>query len=439
MRQLLLMILRPFDLSHVERAEHASTVNFVMLSFSGLLLFLLIFPTLIILYLLLLTVAAFFAPAPPGFPGRAARRFLILIPAHNEEKSLPVCLNSLDHIDYPSDYFQVHVVADNCQDDTAAVAKKFGAFVHERTDANHLGKGPALQWLLERLQQSGQPYDALVFVDADTLVSRNLLRAADARLAAGAQALQAYYAVQDVERSWAISLRYAALAVLHYLRPQGRMALGASAGLKGNGMVFPAGTIHALNWSSSLTEDIQLHMDLLFSGRWVEFMPEATVWGEMPESLARSQTQHARWEAGRVALARRYILRLLREAYQSFRSGDRRTAFRFFDAAMEHAIPPLSILVSASLALLIAALVLVVFSRSDGNILNTALLALAAANLFGQMIYVLIGLRLAGAPRSVYRNLLFAPWLMVWKVGQYLRIFVGERQKAWVRTARNEG
>jgi 1,2-diacylglycerol 3-beta-glucosyltransferase len=411
----------------------------MMIFFSGLLFSLLIFPTFVTIYLLLLTVAAFFAPASPGLLSRPARRFLILIPAHNEENSLPVCLNRLNEIDYPSDNFQVHVVADNCQDDTAAVAKKFGAYVHVRTDANRLGKGPALQWLMERLKQSGEPHDALVFVDADTLVSRNILRAADARLSAGAQALQAYYAVQDVERSWAISLRFAALAVLHYLRPQGRMALGGSAGLKGNGMVFPAETIRTLNWSSSLTEDIQLHMDLLLNGRWVEFMPEASVWGEMPESLARSQTQHARWEAGRVDLARQYVPRLLRMAYQRFHSGDRRAAFRFFDAAMEHAIPPLSVLVSASVALLIAAVVLVVFARPAGSALVTALLALAATNLIGQVIYVLVGLRLAGAPRSVYRNLLFAPWLIVWKVGQYLRIFVGERQKAWVRTARNEG
>jgi 1,2-diacylglycerol 3-beta-glucosyltransferase len=411
----------------------------MMIFFSGFLFSLLIFPTFVTIYLLLLTVAASFAPASPGFISRPARRFLILIPAHNEQRSLPECLGSIGQIDYPPELFQVHVVADNCQDDTAAVAKNFGAVVHERRDTGNLGKGPALQWLLERLWQSGEPYDALLFVDADTLVSPNILRAADARLAAGAQALQAYYAVQDPERSWAISLRYAALAVLHYLRPQGRMALGASAGLKGNGMVFPAETICALNWSNSLTEDIQLHMDLLLNGGWVEFMPEATVWGEMPESLARSQTQHARWEAGRVDLARQYIPRLLRNAYQRFHSGDRRAAFRFFDAAMEHAIPPLSILVSASIALLIAAIVLVGFDRSGGSALVTALLALAAANLIGQIIYVLVGLRLARAPRLVYRNLFFAPWLMVWKAGQYLRIFVGERQKAWIRTARNEG
>ena len=411
----------------------------MIIFFSGLLFFLLIFPILITTYLLLLTFAAFFAPAPPRLSNRPTRRFLILIPAHNEEKSLPVCLNSLEQIDYPPELFRVHVVADNCLDETAAVAKKFDVVVHERTNANQLGKGPALQWLMGRLRQSGEPYDALVFVDADTLVSRNFLRVADAHLAAGAQALQAYYAVRDVERSWAISLRYAALAVLHYLRPQGRMALGGSAGLKGNGMVFPAKTLRALNWAGSLTEDIQLHMDLLFHGNSVEFMPEAVVWGEMPETLARSRTQHARWEAGRVDLARRYIPRLLRQSYQRLRSGHLRTAFLFFDAAMEHAIPPLSILVSASLALLCAAFVLVVFYPFGSSALVSALLALAAANLIGQIIYVLVGLRLARAPRAVYRNLLFAPWLIVWKVGQYIRIFVGERQKAWVRTARNEG
>lgn len=409
-----------------------------MVAFS-IILFLLLLPTIFTAYLLLLTVAAFFAPVTSARSNRLLSRFLILVPAHNEAGTLPACLESLRRLDYPAELFQVHVVADNCQDDTAEVARSYKARVHERQAPDRPGKGPALQWLLERLWRSGEAHDAVVFFDADTLISPNFLRASDARLAAGAKVLQAYYSVRDVERSYAVALRYAALAALHYLRPMGRMSLGGSAGLKGNGMVFEAEALRGLSWSESVTEDIQLHMDLLLDGGRVEFVPEAVVWGEMPESLERSRTQHARWETGRLELARRYVPILLQEAARRLRAGDFRGAFRFFDAAMEHVIPPLSVLVGASAALWGAALVLAAASYRIGTGPVVGPLFLSTAVLAGQFIYVLAGLRLAGAPGVVYRNLLFAPWLVLWKLGQYARIFLGKRQMAWVRTARNEG
>ena len=127
-------------------------------------------------------------------------RFLVLIPAHNEEALLPATLDSLALLDYPRELYAVHVVADNCDDRTAEIARLKGAGatrieVHERHDPQLRGKGHALRWLLERLWAAGEPHDAVVILDADSVVTPNFLRAMAARLERGERVIQAYYAV----------------------------------------------------------------------------------------------------------------------------------------------------------------------------------------------------------------------------------------------------
>ena len=194
---------------------------------------------LIVGYLIMLATAAGRAPRQTRpQQGQPAKRFLILVPAFNEERLLPELLQSLDQLDYPAELYSVHVVADNCTDQTAAVARREGAVVHQRTDDTLKGKGYALQWLLGELWAAGEVHDAVLFLDADSIVSQNFLSVMAARLAQGERVIQAYYTVRDPGESWAGGMRYAGLAALHYLRPQGRMVLGGSAGLKGNGMVI---------------------------------------------------------------------------------------------------------------------------------------------------------------------------------------------------------
>jgi hypothetical protein len=220
--------------------------------------------------------------------------------------------------------------------------------VHERVDTQHVGKGYALQRLLERLWAQGLAYDGALFLDADSLVSPNLLRVMDARLARGERAIQAYYAVRDPGRAWSISLRSVALMLLHYLRPQGRMVLGGSAGLKGNGMVFVDDVLRRYRWPAALTEDLEYHMLLILGGERVAFASDAVVWAEMPGSLAAAQSQNARWERGRLEAVRAHVPRLLAAAARC-------RSFLLFDAAMEQTIPPFAILAAASLACLAAA------------------------------------------------------------------------------------
>lgn len=373
-------------------------------------------------YLLFLTAMAWLPTRRTPARGQpATHRFAILIPAHNEERLLPSLLNNLQQLEYPRRLYTMHVVADNCSDRTAELARAGGAIAHERFDTTRLGKGYALEWLLERLWATGDEYDAVLIIDADSIVSPNFLAVMDARLARGEVAIQAYYAVRDADSSWSASLRSVALAALHYLRPLARTSIGGSAGLKGNGMVFSTAIIKQYHWPASLTEDIEYHMNLILGGERVSFAPDAIVWAEMPNTLAASQTQNVRWERGRQEMVRHYVPRLLRTALA-------RRSFLLFDAAIEQLIPPLSVVVSLGLVCLIASALLQ----------SASSLWVSAALVFILVLYVLSALILARAPRRVYQSLLYAPFFITWKVLLYLRVLLGFDRNGWTRTARND-
>ena len=393
-------------------------------------------------YLLLLTVAAWYASRKKSvLTSEQKNRFLILIPAHNEEQLLPELLTNLRQLAYPKSQYSVHVVADNCTDRTAEIARQEGAVAHERTNDAQRGKGYALQWLLGQLQEANEPHDAVLILDADSIVSSNFLQVMDARLARGERVIQAYYAVRNPDQSWSVSLRYAALALLHYLRPSGRMVLGGSMGLKGNGMVFVADILQRHEWSASVTEDIEFHMTLILDGERVMFAPNAVVEAEMPQTLSGSQTQNSRWEQGRLEMARHYIPKLLCGSRAAVKKGEYGRAYLLFDAVMEHIIPPFSLLMGMSGLALIAALILFGITYITASVNNLIIINVAMGSfiIIGQIIYVFYGLYLVKAPAAIYKALLYAPFLVFWKIWLYIKVMFGKGTDEWVRTERNDG
>lgn len=401
----------------------------------------------LVCYLLILTRSAHQAPrhTTPAVNG-PKHDFIILIPAYNEEGLLPSLLDSLNRMDYPTSKFRTHVVADNCTDATAEVAQAHGASVHQRFNLDERGKGYALNWLFEQLQGQGEAGEAYVILDADTIVSNNFLQVMDAILQQGARVVQAYYSVREPQKSWSSSLRFAALAVIHYLRPQGRMVLGASAGLKGNGMVFLKEVIEKHPWSHAITEDIETHMALLLDGERVIFAPDAIVWAEMPDKLSHAETQHDRWERGRLEMARKYVPRLLRNAWQAYLQRNFRRGYQLLDAALEHIIPPFSILVGLSALLLFAsAFAFLVFILAPIEISNSTAATLASLNLLtavfiiaGEAFYIFSGLAMVKAPKRIYTALVFAPVLVLWKIGHYFKVLIRRDSQEWVKTSRNQ-
>lgn len=373
-------------------------------------------------YLSILLVAACVGRRASAPVANRDSRFAILVPAHNEELLLARLLDSLLAQDYPTDRLDVFVVADNCTDRTAEIARSLGAFTYEREDRSDIGKGFALRWLLRLVQANHQPYDAYIVFDADSVVRSGFLSSMDGRLQRGAHVIQGYYSVLNASESPLSMLRYAALASLHFLRPMGREALGLSCGLKGNGMCFRAEVLNQLDWQwFTLAEDVELHLALVRAGLRVEFAPEAQVDADMPVSFGQASSQNERWERGRLQMLRHRVPHLFEEAIEA------RCPIRL-DAVIEQLIPPMSVPISAALAALAGALMLQ----------SVPLSILAGIGLLGQAVHLLAGLVLVGAPARAYVALAYAPLYVIWKLVLYARALVSTRTMSWIRTARDD-
>jgi 1,2-diacylglycerol 3-beta-glucosyltransferase len=387
-------------------------------------------------YLVLLTAVAWWTKRRRSDPaGRvASTRFLIVVPAHNEQEIIATTLTSLQALDYPGHLVDLRVVADNCSDDTVAIARSLGVTVHDRRDPDHPGKGPAMQWLLDQVwaeadASDGGP-DAVVVVDADSTLSTNFLRAMDGALADGATVAQGFYSVTEPGASTSIALRYAALSLRHYLRPLGRNALGASCGLFGNGMVFRSEVLRGHRWTNHLTEDAELQMALLLEGHVVRFVPDAVVEAEMPDTLEASTTQNERWELGRVQVARRFVPTLVRSL---LRPGTPQRVARL-DAVVDQVVPPLSVVGVLTAGAAVASTVLRLLRPTGATRWGAVA---AVVSVCGLVWHVVSGLRMVRAPRSVYRAMASAPRAVLWKAVLWVRVLLRPERVGWVRTRRN--
>jgi len=371
------------------------------------------------LYLAVLTAAAF------RFRKKADEhasplRMAVVIPAHNEELQIRATVEAVMRSRYPADGYRVIVIADNCEDGTAAAAEKAGAQVLVRTDLLQRGKGQALDWLLRERPEAYAACDGIAIIDADTLVEENFLHEISSSLSySDVLVAQGYYGVANATENWRTALMSAALAVFHHVRPAGRNRLGGSAGLKGNGMGFRVSVLKKYGWPAhSIVEDLEFGAQMLLDGIIVHYNPDAVIWAEMAVSRKQAETQRQRWEGGRYEIFRKYAPPLLRTWLKERR-------FRYFDGFMDLLIPPLSALVLILVILLAAAFWL-----------SPALVAPLTLAILGIGFYVVSGLVLRKAPRAVWLYLLTAPFFILWKMPLYLKILKGGTGKEWIRTKR---
>ena len=359
-----------------------------------------------------------FAPhtASPG------PRFDIIVPAHDEASGIAATIDSLLTIAYARDRFRVTVLADNCTDDTAARARGAGARVLERVDPERRGKGYAIGFAYEAILAEHFA-DAVVVIDADTVVSANLLSEFAAVLATGAEAIQAAYGVRNATATWRTRLMHIAFTLFHDVRSLGRERLGLSCGLRGNGMCFSRDLLLRVPPSAhSIVEDVEQGIQLGLAGVRIHYAADATVLGEMPEDARASRSQRERWEGGRLALARRHVPALLRAA---IRRRDRVT----LDLAADLLVPPLSILVALTL---LGACVALLATRAGADAWACAPWLMATA---GIIVYVVRGVVLSGVGPRALLDLAWAPLYMMWKLTLF-RPFRA-RERGWVRTTRN--
>jgi cellulose synthase/poly-beta-1,6-N-acetylglucosamine synthase-like glycosyltransferase len=381
-------------------------------------------------YLVLVTAAAVLARVargrgPASRLGRPRHRFAVVVPAHNEAATLPRLLEALARQEYPRPRYEVIVIADNCDDDTAAVALGRGARVLTRTDPVRRSKGFALGWAFSRLLAERR-HDAFVILDADSRPAPDLLTRLDGALRAGASAAQAYCAVGNPEQSWRTALMAADMALVHYLRPAGREALGGSADLQGNGICLTRAVLREVPWETvSIAEDHEYHLRLLFHGIRSVFVRDALVHTVMEPTMATARGQELRWEGGRVALARRSLLPLMGAAWRAGRG-----FWPYVDAALDLTTPPFALL-AAGTAGMTALHGLAWLAGGPG-----LPAAIWAAMLAGQAFYVFAGCALAGVPPRAYAALfVYGPLYVLSKVGCYLALARGG-SRGWVPTPR---
>jgi cellulose synthase/poly-beta-1,6-N-acetylglucosamine synthase-like glycosyltransferase len=231
-------------------------------------------------------------PAPAVPPTRA---FAVVIPAHNEEAGLPATIRSVFDSDYPADYVRVRVIADNCTDGTARVARQLGADCLERNDPANRGKGYALAAAIPQALADGA--DAVLILDADCELPPGALRAFDAALAAGAEAVQAARVPRNPGDGPAAVVSAVGSAIENAISA-GRCRFGASAALRGSGMAFTRGLLERHPWASfGLTEDAEYGAELARAGVRVRFLPNIEVRGEVPAEASALARQRKRWRA----------------------------------------------------------------------------------------------------------------------------------------------
>ncbi|MFQ6092052.1 MAG: glycosyltransferase family 2 protein [bacterium] len=376
-------------------------------------------------YLYLLAIVSFWPQKRPKPTHPLKTEFAIIVPAQNEADTISRTLSSIHSLDYPRRLYEVFVIADNCTDETAAVVRGFGVRCFQRWDREKRGKGYALQWAFRKLAEEHVRPDAFLIIDADTLLASDFLKVMNQKILEGEKALQGYYDVLHPEGSIMASLSYFGFALSRHLKFKGRTRLGWTTNLLGNGMCFHRSIIDRFGWpATSIVEDLEYGMMLLLNEVRVAFVPEAKICAEMPSTFKRSKAQRVRWDVGKFSVRNTYLPKLMKAALQ-------RRDLAFFDAAMELLIPPFSLFVAVVVGFFLAFLI-VSFKGLD---LPFVLWVVIVGALFT---YTLLGLAVARASMRMYKNLLYAPYFLLWRVFIAVVGIVTQGKGKWIKTKREK-
>lgn len=354
--------------------------------------------------------------------GERHSRVAVLIPAHNEAAGLPATLDDIRSQLQPTD--RLLVVADNCTDETAAIAVSHGAEVTVRTDLTRIGKGYALDWGLSVLARD--PPETVVMIDADCRLGERAIDCLVSACERSQRPVQSLYLMssptgptinhQVAEFAWRLK---------NWVRPLGLCTMSLPCQLMGSGMAFPWEVIRAADLCNGfIVEDLKLGLELAEAGHAPIFCPSAVVTSTFPTSAQSAKTQRHRWEQGHLGLILTRSPKLLLTAVRQ-RNKD------LLALSLDLIIPPSTLLlVLLSTTLLVAAIITALadvprypLAISLISILLVVSSIMLAWVKYGRDIlpvssFILIGRYLFGK-FSLYRTALF-----------------GERISRWIRTDR---
>jgi 1,2-diacylglycerol 3-beta-glucosyltransferase len=365
--------------------------------------------------------------------GRAANRqppsstgiqepIAFLVPAHDEALLIERCVRSLLAQSYPKHLLRVVVVADNCTDATAALARNEGATTLERSDPGRGGKGFAIEWALGRIGLSER--EAVVIIDADTIVepdfSTELMRWAPL----ANRAMQVFDGMSNEFETWLT--RLAGL----FTRSRYGIALPLKAGarlscpLTGDGIVLGSEMLRRHPWRVvTITEGWELYARLTLSDVVIDFAPGSRLYAQESQSMAQSGSQRERWSAGRTAVLRLYWREILTKPGLRF--------LQRLDLFAE--LTSLGPSVRGALGILGAAVSVMLPSPA-----KWVLVAMFATAIVQPGLYAALALRDHPAPAATIVALLRLPGYALWRSWVGVRALFKAGKGKWVRTDRHE-
>ena len=238
-------------------------------------------------------------------------KFMAIIPAHNEEMVVGNLIESLKKQTYDKNLYDIYVIADNCTDKTAEVARKAGAIVYERFDNAHKTKGYALQWFLKQKIAENADYDAFFVFDADNIVDKNFIINMNKKLCQGEEVVQGYRDIKNPTDNW-ITAGYALFYwTMHRMYHLARYNIGLSPLLNGTGFMVKFDVVKPNGWETeTLTEDIEFSLKQIIQGRKLGWATDAIVYDEQPTSFKQAWSQRSRWTVGHMQCIKEYTKQL---------------------------------------------------------------------------------------------------------------------------------
>lgn len=349
----------------------------------------------------------------------------VLVPAHNESIGIVETLKCLKS--QLGDQDQLLVVADNCTDDTADIARAEGAQVIVRTNESLRGKGYALDFGLQHLKQSPKSFDVLVIVDADCVIEgQDLIKLAQYTVAKK-KPVQGLYLMYSKEKD-SLKAKVAEFAwrVKNWVRPLGAAQLGMPSQLMGTGMAFPWGLIqHADLANGNIVEDMKLGIDFASLGYAPTFYPNAKIVSYFPVKAQTQQGQSKRWEHGHLSM-------ILTEMPPLLLKGIKALNVKTIAMALDLSVPPLVLLVALLVCFALITNVLHLFFATA----NVAA-CLSIVSLLMVMVGVLSAWFRFGRDIISFKNLMFIPIYIFNKIPNHLSFF-NKRQSTWNKTEREE-
>ena len=233
------------------------------------------------------------------------KKFAMLVAAHNEEVVIENLVESLKHLDYPKELYDIFVIADNCTDNTAKIARAAGANVFERFNKEKRGKGFALEWMFDKIFKMDTHYDGI----ADFLKEMNN------KMCEGFKVVQGYIDSKNPQDSWITESYAIAFTSANRMLQLAKSNIGLSAQIGGTGFVIDTATLKKLGWGATcLTEDLEFSCKLILNGEKVGWAHDAIIYDEKPLTLKASWNQRKRWMQGFADVATRYGMKLLKKS-----------------------------------------------------------------------------------------------------------------------------